>query len=74
MNEKLSVSIDPAKLKNIKCSGCQGEIFDQVAELKEVPGVISANALPTTMLIPHFRCVSCGKILKQGNINNDKKN
>lgn len=64
-----TIKINPSTLKPVICPMCGGKYFDIVAELKELPGILSPNGLKSFMQIPFFRCVGCLHII----IPDDKK-
>jgi len=62
MNNLKMVNIDLRKLKSKYCE-CGSKYFELIHEIKDVPKVLSPNGQAGTLIIQHYKCNNCGKIL-----------
>lgn len=67
-----TINLDLQKLSNFSCPHCEAEIFDKVVLLKHVPGLLVGQQQATVIGMPTFRCIKCGHIVFDNDIQNFK--
>lgn len=71
--ENQSIKIDVNSLKAVNCPYCLEQFFTVEYQLKIIPAMLSPTGGPTVLKVENYRCSNCHAIIKDIDVNDNKK-
>jgi hypothetical protein len=60
--DTLPVGVTLSQTKSIVCESCSGQTFNQVSQLRIVPGTLTVSKSDAYFVVSAFACTICGHI------------